>query len=483
MEDRAIKASFTVGCNENVPGVRLSKDPKHFSCWSSEPIMVLEGSNIYGVSHEPKVNFISLLHCLGKDAQYSFGKSRKYTCDIYSHIMITGPAHISPGTDKFNAISLAISNPKLAFVNSDNFGYIHPSKENLIDALNEHEDDEVSFSNDKRAVLAYFTGKNELFTQDTELGLIMARNSISYGGAPPISGVHIKNDVVITIEFSEPLFLDEAFKRANKLAFFIRCISGQGLSFKDITLRQDYSESSSTFNVIHDNYNWGRRHEEDSFYRGPLIDMTTTNFLQVLQNWFLSEERDNARYSFYSSYFDTNYSPARLITTANMFDIFPAASGDKVKLDESTQEFLRGFKKDIKEKLKTDRSTRDSLLQAIGYVDRRSLKDKIIERLEIIKNRILEQGINYESMVKTVGLAIKARNYFVHGGEPKGLTPDQIFDSQVLFTDTLNYIYIMSELIEAGFQTDSVIFKHGYHRIRHFEYEFPGEYRRLEPTK
>lgn len=483
MNDRVIKASFTVGCNENVPGVQLSKGSKHFSCWSSEPIMVLEGSNIYGVSHESEVNFISLLHCLGSDAQYSFGKSRKYTCDIYSHIMITGPAHVSPDTDKFNAISLAIGNPELAFVSSDSFGYIHPSKENLINALNEHENDEVSFSDDNRGVLAYFTGKSELFAQDTKLGLVMARNSISYGGEPPISGVHIKNNVVITIEFSDPLFLDEAFKRANKLAFFIRCISGHGVSFKDITLRQDSSENSSTFNIIHDSYNWGSGHDEDSFYRGPLIDMTTANFLQVLQNWFLSEERDSARYSFYSSYFDTNYSPARLITAANMFDIFPAPSGDKVKLDEFTQEFLKGFKKDLKEKLKNDKSTRDSLLQAIGYVDQRSLKDKIIERLEIIKNHILEQGINYKSMVKTVRLAIKARNYFVHGSEPKDLTPDQIFDFQVLFTDTLNYIYIMSELIEAGFQTDSVIFKHGYHRIRHFEYEFPGEYRRLDPTK
>ncbi|WP_077342342.1 HEPN domain-containing protein [Pseudocolwellia agarivorans] len=470
--EESINANFEIGNNKNVSGV-LAPTSKEFKCWSSELIPLNPHSNIYGKTHTGQP--VTLLNCIfRKYTQYSVGSS----CSLFSHTMILGNEHVFPETDLFDSISLTVENPLKLFQDIDSFGYIHSPKEALIEALNE-EKYTPHFNIENNPRIAYFNGDSEIFSQCTKLGTITATHAHSMRLRGSVEGAQLKNKVFITIDFTVPCKLEVAFKKANLLALFLRFIASQGLHFKNIQVRK-LGDKLHEYNVHHDYRNWGQEESKDSYHSDPLINVVNDNFGSILKNWFEKDDRENVRLCFYNTFFSDLYSSSRLIGAANMFDIFPHKSESLEKqLSSEEKSQIKDLKSQIKLNFKPFPEIKSSLLQSISFLEKKSLKEKVLGRMYIIKPQLVGSTLDTVDFEIVIKYGVKCRNYFVHGSIDRHLSPELCFQFQSFFTDLFEYIYIVSELIECGWnrKDDRVLTCH--HRIRSYEIEIESGSKKL----
>ena len=463
-----IKGSFQIGSNCNVSGILNKEDgSQEFNCWSPEFFHVESHSDIYGKTSEGK--YISLINCLGNTGQRMYGQKASFNAKIYSHLMVVGTSKILPNEDLFKSISLTIDNPERMIPKYRGFDYINFPNDELLSALKRQEYHEELKPNE-RAIIAYFDGNFEIFNQDTKIGRVSASNCLTTGGGYSINGVSIQNKVVVNINFEEPLLLEEAFERTYKLSLFLRFVSGSGLHFEEISLEKDCEDEYQELLVYHSNYNWGED-KKDRFASDPLVDVNSEEFLCILKNWFDKEDRDTVRYSFYGSYFQESYSPSRLIAVANLFDIFPKTRGEeKKKLPEGSAELLEDLKSRIKSDFEDFKAIKQSLIHSISKISEKSLKDRVFERINVLESHQKSRPLSADDLRYIVRKAILVRNFFVHGSRKDKLFEKiDPFEFQSLFTDTLEYIYGWSELIEGGWSGENVKIWNEGHKMHFLE--------------
>lgn len=128
-----------------------------------------------------------------------------------------------------------------------------------------------------------------------------------------------------------------------------------------------------------------------------------------------------------------------------MFDILPASAvPNDVEIASDLLEAkikARGLFKDLQ--LSPER---DSILAALGRLGKTNLKQKVRSRAQRI---IDELSTRLPNLISVLDQAIDCRNYFVHGGEvPPSYNRDS--DVSLFFTDTLEFAFAVSDLIEAG---------------------------------
>jgi hypothetical protein len=149
-----------------------------------------------------------------------------------------------------------------------------------------------------------------------------------------------------------------------------------------------------------------------------------------------------------------------------MFDIFPNTEGDAIPHDAI--ELFNSLKKHVESEFSGLPKIKLALFSAIGYVKKlkKSPKDKIEERLEVLKSVLVGDRLEKSQLKLIISHATKVRNYFVHGTEVSKLTPEQVFRFQGLFIDTLEYIYAMSELIDCGWKNEYAPLWGSYNKTR-----------------
>lgn len=472
-----INAQFEIKGNKNVSGVLSDAKRYEFNCWSSKLFSVESHSNIYGRTQDNKT--LSLLNCLSNESQ-SFGtESVTYSNTIQPHIALTGEMRVDPNNDKFCSISLVVGNSHALLGWLTSFGYISFPDDGLVSQLNAQEH-APSFAAEHNPILAYFNGDFDIFSQDTKLGVISASNLISLGGGFNSDGVSIRNKVVLKVKFHTSKTLNEALNIAHQFSLLLRFIAGENVFFKDISV-SDGSENN--FQVLYNTYSWGE--VLDSTKSGnPLIDMSSEDFPQFLDSWFSHVDRDIVRYSFYDGFLKgRSYSSDRLINAANMFDIFPSSKENSKKvLKQEETEKLKKLKQHIKEEFSELDDIKNSLLMSIGFLTRKSLKDRVNERITVIESYLASRGFDLEDIEFVLGLAIKARNYHVHGSEFKQLTLHQMYQFQVLFTCFFEFIYAVSDLIECGWKESHISHRNTHHPVFDSERYLKSEITVLKET-
>jgi hypothetical protein len=128
-----------------------------------------------------------------------------------------------------------------------------------------------------------------------------------------------------------------------------------------------------------------------------------------------------------------------------MFDILPSTA---VPADVEIGPELQGAKASAQllfNKLPTS-PERDSVLGALGRLGKASLKRKVRFRAKKLLDAMPEQ---FPSLLWVVDHAVDCRNYFVHGGKPQ-MNFSEHSDAIWFLTDTLEFIFGTSDLIEAG---------------------------------
>jgi len=98
---------------------------------------------------------------------------------------------------------------------------------------------------------------------------------------------------------------------------------------------------------------------------------------------------------------------------------------------------------------------RASILNALGRLGKSNLKHKVRYRAQ----KLIDVGGEwFPELSKVTDEAVNCRNYYVHGTEQR-FDYDRNFDLVTFFTNTLEFVFAASDLIEAGWDLKSWVLR------------------------
>lgn len=402
------------------------------------------------------LNKVSLIGCISHGAgTLSRGEERSYTADVFPHFVVSGNEYVAPTEKSISHADFVIDDATTLFYDFDAFGSVIDARP-LIDQVARANKLDREIQIGDYPLIHYFTGKDEIFRADTCIGRVSAHHSPSWN-LPGPRGVHIKNTIRISVEFPDCEVFQNVIDHIYVLRDYFGLLVGRPQKLKQIRiqLRRD-TDSPATLNV-----HWSlcptrteTSNQEDPHPSDVLIDAVrrVEEFPKVLANWLERQPtwRD-ARHRFFGIFAkQRTYDVDRLIGAANMFDILPpTAVPTDIKLPSELLEAQTKTRTLFK--ALNPSPERNSVLGALGRLGKASLKRKVHARAQLVLDAMPS---HFPDLLSVLDDAIDCRNYFVHGGDPL-LEYDK--DSQVIwfFTDTLEFIFGASDLIEAGWDIEA----------------------------
>jgi ApeA N-terminal domain 1 len=405
---------------------------------------------ITGVLHD--LTKVTLLNCINLTGMgyASRNNDTYYHAKIFPHFVLEGQRHL--GTDEriISEVTFKLEDGTDLFYDFDAFGSVIDARPHINGIATANGIDRpVPIGPEPKIV--YFAGKREILWVDTILGQVRVEHNPSWC-LPDPRGVRIDNFISISIDMPEAVRFDEAITRTLRLLRFLESIIGRPQNLPTVFLRVD--ESNSERLKVH----WSHRPEREgdsgeggrSPHPADMLLMPVEDpeeFCQVMQFWFKNdEERQDARGRFHTSFaMQRTYTVERLVASANMFDILPksAAPQDIVipaELSQAKTECQKVFKR------LPESYERNSVLGALGRIGKASLKHKTRHRGQIIMDAF---GGRPADLLFVLDAAVDCRNHYVHG-TPSRIDYSEDSDVMVFLTNTLEFVFGASELVEAG---------------------------------
>ena len=242
-EDRIFKnGSFTVSPGHQLSGTLSLNGPDsilHLWCDGAMNIDLSKRETITGVLNDQKK--VSLLGCVPIRAIRSHraeGVSHHYK--FFPHYVIIGNRYF-PNEDKaISEISLVVDDAATLFHDRESFGTLIKDPDELNKIIVSEKFDSTPVIGE-RPVIAYYTGKNEIFSANTVIGKVSARNSPSFNSGGP-EGVYIKNRIFVDIEFNEPVNVREMDSRMRRVLSFFEVIVGRPQNLLETNIVQRNKE-------------------------------------------------------------------------------------------------------------------------------------------------------------------------------------------------------------------------------------------------
>ncbi|PSV25670.1 HEPN domain-containing protein [Photobacterium kishitanii] len=323
-----------------------------------------------------------------------------------------------------------------------------------------------------------YNGNKEILSTETDIGHLSVYNfnsKSSFGS----KGFYIDISTQFEFNLTNNLSINEVVSESWKLLDFIKIISGKDDYISEFDFytgdgENDYYEvyvSTEYNNINNDHKNF------DSLINSR---MDTKYLSEILKTWLISShEWKYARSQMAKSYSCDFYDIDRLIRSANIFDLIPCKnkSDSKIKLNSE----LNKAKEDAKAIFKSlpNSIERESMLNAIGRIGTKTLKHKINDRIDIIEKN---SNININNIRFVSGHSVDCRNYFVHGS----LKRFDYYEHDHLvrfFTDTLEFIFVVSDLIECGWNINDWISLGLYnHKVSNYLYAYEHYEKNLKKT-
>src|SRR5271166_5219730 len=403
----------------------------------------------------PVKGWLSFLSCirLGEETAYSGQEWQSHRVRLYPHFATLGPRVLSPGAP-ICRLSIVADDFAAIYYDFDAFGVDLAPEEHIgeiLQCFRTRIGRRVEPGD--RPMIVYFTGRNHLFSAAAPFGRVSARHRVNHGMGGP-KGVSINNAVLTDLDFDPPITFDQAIHNLRSVLRFLELIAGRRQNLLHIELELDLPKDcpDSILKVY-----WcsppnrptvaGERepHPADLPLNGGI---QPTEFAAVLERWLeVDYERRDARVQFSDGFSNGNqYDVGRLVSSANMFDILPAnAVPVKVDLPEGLQT-ARSEARQIFKALPQS-AERDSVLSALGRLGRASLRHKACHRGQIVLTETAERLPDLKLVLEA---AVNCRNHYVHGGPARIDYRDHFFETVPFFTDTLEFVFAASDLIEAG---------------------------------
>jgi len=446
---------FQIG-DDAVPGelilagrdTRLMLHRPEFFFAEAEPDLTLHGKLT-------DLTKVSLLGCLGAVVAAPTMRSAEqyHTANVEPRYVLLGDSHIRSSDRIIRAATFVVSDAPTIFNDHETFALAFtPDRDQLAKIIaNDRTKAERTVELGKHPMVAYYTGKGEVFVAETVLGRISATHNVAFGigGA---EGVGFKNRISTRIEFPDLSSFSETINASLSILRFLEIIAGRKQTVLEMKLETQHGDASDRFQVY-----WPlkpvRKEGGASDKLHPLelpLDAARQPeaFAQVLTAW-LARDRDRiaARVQFSDCFTnERSYSSVRLVGAANMFDLLPADScpGDTpltAELGSARDECQRIFR------ALPDSPERGMVLSALGRVGKPVLKRKIRHRAAIVTNA-LEKRFHHLDTV--IDLAVEFRNVLVHGSKSDLDIAGPVGQLMPFLTDLLEFLFVASELIEAG---------------------------------
>lgn len=422
--------------------------------------------------------FLTLIDCNspGSGSSSAPGVPTRYHADVFPHYVAIGRHHLVPDTPCISAIHFTTTDLATLFYDFDAFGSVVDARP-IIDAVLQERRKLRPVETGDWPHLLYFTGKNCIAEVVTSIGRVRVSHQprSTLGGGP--RGVFIKNRIVVSIEPDQPVTFQESISRMYQIACFLSMAAGraQGVDHISISTTEVVDDVPQSLS-IYPSFGWkvsDKSEQREPHPRDVPLDPIRyrAEFAAVLADWTNRHSGWRvARLSYLNCMRKgSSYSPERLVAAANMFDILPdeavpLISGLSADLAATRDACAALFKK------LPDGIDRNSALDALGRLGKPSLPKKVGHRVAIVESKL---GERLPQLLFVSGVAVKCRNFFVHGSS--GNIDFRRVESLVPFlTDALEFIFAASDFIEAGW--DARRWAEGGHGWGHNFSRFYGEY-------
>lgn len=376
----------------------------------------------------------------------------RYHAEVFPHYVAIGQLHLNPDQAHISAIHFTASDLSTLFYDFDAFSHVIDAKP-IIDLVLQERRQMRPIEAGEWPQVFYFTGKDGIAAVPTEIGKVSVhhRPSYSMGGGP--TGIVIKNRIVVSIEPDHPMTFREAVDHMYDVAGFLSVAAGrtQGIEHIHVTTTEVIDDIPHLL-TVHPSYRWkaNNKVEQHKPHPGdvPLDPIRhRAEFDAVLSNWISRHTGWRLARSRYLGCLRkaNRYDTGRLVAAANMFDILPEDAvplstelpGDLAATRDACAAMFRQHPLGI---------DRNSVLSALGRLGKPSLPKKVAHRVSIVE---LSFGRRFSDLQFVASVAIKCRNFFVHGSS------DDIEYAKVeplipFLTDTLEFIFAASDFIDAG---------------------------------
>lgn len=425
------------------------------------PLDKQTSADISGQFHDGSA--VSLIHCIVTSSSVKGGVDTHYCCtSVFPHFVIFGSSAVSSLDQTVSKMSFTIEDAPTIFYDYDTFGSVsdvQPHISNILETETERRGREIRAG--EHPHLFYFTGKHKIFEVITAIGKISATNHISYA-SPNITGIQVNNTIKLNIAFNVSKTVGAAVNSILDLLRFFEIVAGRPQNISDVSFFPVGAEECFQSFYLYWCDQPHHTHDGDSYEPSPgdlplQVTANTGEFNSVLKMWIeRNDEWRSARSRFSTAFSHRNsYTIDRTVGAANMFDILPTSVYQKqVMLPHDILEAKKKARKLFKEL--PNSPERDSILGALARVGKPTLRHKVSSRAKLITEVV---GDRFPDLNLVIKHSIACRNYFVHGSE--GKIDYSTHSSQIIFfTDTLEFIFAASDLLQSGWNIAHWITRH-----------------------
>lgn len=454
LDGESVLGDFTLPSGKTFPGQLVFKRRESrltlYSDQISEGLLPGGDVTIHGVLSNGRI--VTLCGCTSRGiTSHSTPTTRREIGEYFPHFIVIGNSRIDPIAPSITKLTFAIEDGNTLFYDFALFGVAYPSSDKLRDLIQssapqrEHppqiyEEPEVY----------WFSGKKIIFESETRIGMIEGEHRIPFL-LPGTMGLQVPTKVLLQISHLEPRPLSSTIDNLYALLPLFEILVGRPQNLTELSI-QTVENSGSSYELYWSMYE--NTSGKSAKIRRPTshdtlipAGMETSEFAAVLRNWISREDFSPARERFIQSFRkQSNYDIDRLVGIANAFDILPqSATGNTQSTPPDIFEKVETFRANIKALPPTDQ--RDRILGMLGRIGAQTLKSKISYRASIVIERLGDQLPEFDLVLRE---AVACRNYFVHGTNKRGI-PDFYFEHYLFLTDTLEFTFALSDLIECGF--------------------------------
>lgn len=452
-------------------GLRLAGEFHHLTTNQSD----IYGTLVNGVH-------ASLHQCVPLSTSFHGGQTRSVELKIFPHYIVTGYKYLRPSDAIIAELSYSFSGGALLCAYGKTFDIIHPEADELkalIAAddrrIAEYFPDEELKPEPRRApigenpLIAFFNGTYEIAQASIPNATVTISNAVGCR-SPTANGAGLANTIVHSIKFKAGVTLSEAMAALRNLHKFYELLLGYRQKYKTIELSlTDTDEVVRSPMRVH----WSKGNsrtvaKKTAVHPADIPVLATLDrkmFEGMLSGWMESmPEMAPSRLRLLDGMMSNLYSYDRIIGAANVFDLLP--SGRTPKQEDISEELsakLVAARSSFRESPPT--AVRDSVLSALGRAGKPTLRSKILSRAAVVNGAF---GDRFKNIELACHQAVLCRNHYVHGSDA-GFNYEDDFQSFAFITDTLEFVFSASDLIDCGWDVtnyckDGGTASHPFHR-------------------
>lgn len=411
-------------------------------------------TNIYGRTENNKK--VSCFDCFVTSGPAPFLVSDDHfeRVEMLPNFTLIGDEYLEPDMQVIHEVKFKLNDTELLFQDKNSFGSISNVKEEL-QVIFDTKLPKLKKIARSNSLISYFCGDFNLVSLESDLG-----NFSAYYNFSADSGRPFEHNVSLSLKFKQPLDFYCSLQRIATILRFFTMFTGRSQHYLYVELIVGRAtgevESKRTPLRVHfaRTAPAPRSLTPRNFADAPVNPIVAKEkFANLMQAWIAM---DNARYLSRRQYVecvekDSHYTTTRLVAAANMFDTLPAdALPEDVQLPSDFLEAVSETLARFKMLPKTD--YRDSLVGHLGRLQKPSLPSKLYHRSKLISSQAQDLFPHLDEVLRIGG---QFRNFIVHGGNKFDYKKYELLVP--FLTDTLEFVFAASDLIDAGWDFDQWI--------------------------